>query len=75
MSSWSKVECKEMQVFKREVNYLGQVVSSDSYRLDPSIVEPIVSLKHSWPATVGEVRKTTWTFGLLLTVYRKFLCY
>ena len=55
MSSWSKVERKEMQFFKREVNYLGQVVSSDSYRLDPSIVEPIVSLKHSWPGTVGEV--------------------
>ena len=55
--------------FKREVDYLEQVVSAAGYRLDHSNVEAVRPLKDSKPSSVGEVR------GLLslLGYYRKYI--
>ncbi len=52
-----KLKPKKCRLFKRKVNYLGQIKSAAGYRLDPSSVEAIRTLKDNKPGTVGEVRK------------------
>ena len=49
--------------FKREVDYLEQVVSAAGYRLDHSNVEAIRTLKKSKPSTVSEVRRLLGLLG------------
>ena len=44
-------------MFKREVVFLGRVVSAQGYKLDPSTMAPILRLKDTPPKTVNEVRK------------------
>jgi hypothetical protein len=44
-------------MFKREVVFLGRVVSGEGYKLDPSTTAPILRLKDNPPKTVNEVRK------------------
>ena len=55
--------------FKREVNYLGQIVSAAGYRLDPSNVEAVSTLKDKKPGTVGGVRKLLGLLGY----YRRYI--
>ena len=49
--------------FKREVNYLGQIVSAAGYRLDHSNVEAVRTLKDSKPSTVGQVKRLLGLLG------------
>ena len=58
-----------MQTLKREVNYLGQIVSAAGYRLDPSNVEAVSTLKDNKPGTVGGVRKLLGLLGY----YRRYI--
>ena len=58
-----KLKPKKWKLFKREVNYLGQIVSASAYRSDPANVEVVLSLKKSNPSTVGEVRKLLGRLG------------
>ncbi|CAB4010281.1 Hypothetical predicted protein [Paramuricea clavata] len=44
-------------MFKREVVFLGRVVSGEGYKLDPSTIAPILRLKDTPPKTVDEVQK------------------
>ena len=64
-----KLKPKKCRLFKREVNYLGQIVSAAGYRLDHSNVEAVRTLKDSKPSTVGEVRRL---LGLLC-YYRRYI--
>ena len=64
-----KLKPTKCKLFKREVNYLGQIVSASGYRLDPANVEAVLSLKKSNPSTVGEVRKLLGLLGY----YRKYI--
>ena len=64
-----KLKPKKCKLFKREVNYLGQIVSAEGYRLDPSNVEAVRTLKDSKPSTVGEVRKLLGLVGY----YRRYI--
>ena len=64
-----KLKPTKCKLFKREVNYLGQIVSASGYRLDPANVETDLSLKKSNPSTVGEVRKLLGLLGY----YRKYI--
>jgi len=52
-----KLKPKKCRLFKRQVNYFGQIVSAAGYRLDPSNVEAVRTLKNSKPSTESEVRK------------------
>ena len=58
-----KLKPKKCRLFKWEVNYLGQIVSSAGYRLDHSNVEAVRTLKDSEPSTVGEVRRLLGLLG------------
>ena len=58
-----KLKPKKCRLFKREVNYLGQIVSAAGYRLDHSNVEAARTLKDSKPSTVGEVSRYIQNFA------------
>ncbi|KAL9964944.1 hypothetical protein ACROYT_G028661 [Oculina patagonica] len=64
-----KLKPRKCRLFKREVNYLGQIVSAAGYRLDPSNVEAVRTLKDNKPGTVGEVRKLLGLLGY----YRRYI--
>ena len=52
-----KLKPKKCTIFKREVLFLGRIVSEEGYKLDPSTVAPILRMKETPPKTVNEVRK------------------
>ena len=60
---------KQKKLFKRGVNYLGRIVSADGYRVDPSNTQAVLSLKHTKPRTVRDVRKPLGLLGY----YQKYL--
>ena len=60
---------KKCRLFKREVNYLGQIVLAAGYRLDHSNVEAVRTLRDGNPSTVGEVRRLLGLLGC----YRRYI--
>eukprot|EP00794_Sanderia_malayensis_P005085 gene5085-5741_t len=58
-----------MQVFKRDVCYLGHVVSETGYKPDLHNIEAITSLREKPPKTIGELRKLLGLLGY----YRKYI--
>ena len=62
-----KLKPQKCNLFKREVTFLGRIVSAEGYKLDPSTTEPVENLKKTPPRTVGEVRKLVG----LLSYYRR----
>ena len=54
-----KLKAKKCDLFKKEVKYLGQLVSQEGYCANPDNIKPTVSLKKRTPKTVGEVRPLT----------------
>ena len=58
-----KLKAKKCDLFKKEVKYLGGIVSQEGYRADPENIKPIVSLKERTPKTVGEVRQLMGLLG------------
>ena len=63
-----KLKPSKCHLFKREVRYLGRIVSQSGHRIDPESTK-VTSLKESQPKTVGEVRKLTG----LLSYYRRYI--
>ena len=64
-----KLKQKKCKLFKREVTFLGRVVSKDGYSMDPENTEAVTSLKNKTPQTVGDLRKL---LGLL-SYYRRYV--
>ena len=64
-----KLKPEKCKLFQKEINYLGQIVSSDGYRPDPAKVSAVTTLKNSAPKTVGEVRKLLGLIGY----YRRYI--
>ena len=64
-----KLKGKKCELFRNEVNYLGQIVSADGYRPDPKKTLAVTSLKDLRPGTVGEVRKLLGLLGY----YRRYI--
>lgn len=56
-----------MQLFRREVNYLGRIVSANGYCVGPSNTHALLSLKNTETRIVGNVRKVLGELGY----YRK----
>ena len=56
-------------MFKREVRFLGRIVSGDGYRMDPESVKAVEKLKETLPKTVGEVRQ----LAEILSYYRRYI--
>lgn len=52
-----KLRPKKCDFFKREVCYVGRMISEEGYRMNPKEVEAVQALRHEVPTTVREVRK------------------
>lgn len=52
-----KLKPEKCELFRREVRYVGRLVSADGVRVDPKDIEAVQALKHKRPQTVGDVRQ------------------
>ena len=64
-----KLKASKCSLFKKQVKFLGWIVSGDGYTVDPNNTKAVTSLKDKTPTTVGEVRQL---LGLL-SYYRRFI--
>ena len=64
-----KLKAKKCNFFRKEVCYLGRIVSEEGYRIDPKNVYALESLKETPPKSVGDVRKLL----RLLGYYRRYV--
>ena len=64
-----KLKASKCEVFRREVRYLGRMVSAEGSKMDPADTLAVRALKEKKPRTVGEVRAV---MGLL-SYYRQYI--
>ena len=64
-----KLKPRQCSLFKREVRFLGRIVSGDGYQMDPESVKAVEKLKETLPKTVGEVRQ----LAGILSYYRRYI--
>ena len=67
-----KLKPKKCKFFRREVNFLGRVVSADGYKLDPATIAPVLNLAKTPPKTVGHVRQVVGLLGYYCRYIRDF---
>ena len=64
-----KLKPGKCALFKREVSFLGRIISQDGYRIDPKATNAVIAMKNLKPRTVGEVRRLMGLLG----VYRRHI--
>ena len=64
-----KLKPEKCELFRREVRYVGRLVSSEGVRIDPKDLDAVVSLKTKKPQTVGDIRRI---LGFL-SYYRSYI--
>lgn len=64
-----KLKPEKCELFRKEVCYIGRLVSADGVRVDPKDLEAVRALKNRAPKTVGDVRQV---LGFL-SYYRSFV--
>lgn len=52
-----KLRPEKCELFRKEVRYVGRLVSENGVRVDPKDVEAVQALKEKTPQTVGDVRR------------------
>ena len=55
--SGAKLKPAKYDFFKRQVKFLGRVISEEEYKLDKSNIKPIMQLRDTQPRTAGDVRR------------------
>ena len=68
-----KLKLKKCNFLKKEVAFLGRLVSEHGYRIDPENTRAMSTLKGNPPKAVGDV-KTDSRFAWLLSLFHKGLC-
>lgn len=51
-----KLRPTKCELFKREIRYIGRMVSGEGIHIDPKDLEAVIALKERKPRTVGELR-------------------
>lgn len=64
-----KLRPEKCELFKREVRYVGRLVSAEGVRVDPKDLEAVLALKAKAPQTVGDLRRV---IGFL-SYYRSYI--
>ena len=64
-----KLRADKCQLFKKEVKYLGRIVSKDGYRMDDSNIAAVTHFKENHPNTVGDLRRLLGMLGQ----FRRFI--
>ncbi|CAC5417220.1 unnamed protein product [Mytilus coruscus] len=64
-----KLNPSKCELFKREVRYLGHLISETGYQMDPADKEAVIALKERKPKTIGELRNILGFVGY----YRKYI--
>ena len=64
-----KLKPSKCNLFKGDVKYLGRIVSSEGYRMDPEETAAVEALRCKRPTTVGDVRKVLGLVGY----YRQYI--
>ncbi|CAL9690550.1 unnamed protein product [Knipowitschia caucasica] len=64
-----KLTPHKCDVFKRQVRFLGRMVSEQGYTMDPAEIAPVQALKDNPPSTVGELSRV---LGFL-SYYRSYI--
>jgi transposase InsO family protein len=64
-----KLKPSKCNLFQKEVRYLGRVISSEGYKMDPADIKAVEALREKQPSTVGEVRKILGLLGY----YRQYI--
>ena len=70
-----KIKAEKCHLFKKEVVYLGRIVSEEGYHIDPENIKPILKLKPCHAQDSGGSQAADRLIGLLQTLHRKFLAY
>ncbi|KAJ8008368.1 hypothetical protein DPEC_G00104100 [Dallia pectoralis] len=52
-----KLKPEKCELFRKEVRYVGRLVSAEGVRIDPKDLEAVRALKDKAPQTVGDVRQ------------------
>ena len=58
-----KLKASKCLLFRREVRYIGRLVSEKGYTMDPADVEAIQSLRKQQPSTIGDLRRLLGLLG------------
>lgn len=64
-----KLHSAKCELFKKQICYLGRLVSDEGVQTDPKDLDAVIALKEKKPRTVGELR----TFLGFLSYYRSFI--
>ena len=59
-----KLKAAECKQFKREVSFLGGLVSEDGYQMDPKVTSAVTVIKDVRPKTVEKVRRLMGPLGV-----------
>lgn len=64
-----KLRPAKCELFKKQVRYLGRLVSGEGVQIDPGDLDAVIALKNKKPCTIGELR----TLLGFLSYYRSFI--
>ena len=67
-----KLKPAKCDFFKKEVKFLGRVISEEGYKLDTSNIKPALQLKDTHPRTVGDVRRLLGLQGYYMRHIKNF---
>ena len=67
-----KLKPSKCEIFKRQVKYLGHIVSSEGYHPDNSNIKAVTVLAENPPKAIGELRKVLGMLGYYQKHIRNF---